>query len=233
MLTKEQHKDLKNVISNHMMADRYENYLVQSIYLDTDNWDVIRASLNKPIYKEKMRMRCYGIPERGSMMFLELKKKYRGIVYKRRIEFPMERLMHDKADTNLREIIADDTSQIGRELAYYLSVNPVYERAHVSYFRNAFSGNDDAGLRVTFDTDAFFRWHSLDYETPGEGHEIFSPDLVLMEIKTQTGIPLWLARLLSDKKIYPISFSKYGIGYTKYILQTKGHMQWTSLSAAQ
>ena len=49
---------------------------------------LIRASLEKPAYKEKLRLRSYGVTEPGGEVFLELKKKYKGIVYKRRITLP-------------------------------------------------------------------------------------------------------------------------------------------------
>ena len=226
MLNQEQFAEIKCVLSKHMTADSYDNYLVQNMYFDTDNWDVIRTSIEKPVYKEKLRLRCYGIPQRDTLMFLELKKKFKGIVYKRRIAFPMEEIF-EKAKS-LHTIIAEDTSQIGRELAFYIRTHPVYERAYIAYQRLAFSG--EAGFRVTFDTDAYFSLHSIGCENPAAGQPIFPEDMILMEVKTAGGIPLWLTQMLSEKKIHPISFSKYGVGYTKYILGDVS--QWTSSSVA-
>jgi len=213
ILNREQYTAVKKSFATRMVADEYANYLVQNVYFDTDNWSVIRESIEKPLYKEKLRLRCYGIPRRDTFMFLELKKKFDGIVYKRRIAFPMEEIFENSK--NLHRIIAQDSSQIGRELAFYLETHPVYERVYIAYQRQAFfDGND---LRVTFDTDTHFRLHSLGYENPRDGNLLIPPDSAIMEIKTGSGVPLWLTEVLSGKKIYPTTFSKYGTGYIKYI----------------
>jgi len=226
MLTQEQHAYILDAFKNHMTADAYGKYLVQNMYFDTDNWDVIQKSIEKPIYKEKLRLRCYGIPTADTKMFLELKKKYKGIVYKRRIAFLMAELFENAK--SLHKIIEEDGSQIARELEFYLKTNPVHEKVYIAYNRAAYS--DGIDLRVTFDTDAYFRLHSLGYESPEVGQVIFPNDKILMEVKTAGGIPLWLTKILSDKKIFPISFSKYGESYIKYILGDV--KQWTSTSSS-
>jgi len=226
MLTKEQFADIQELFDVHMHPDHFSNYLVQNMYFDTANWDSVRTSIEKPVYKEKLRLRCYGIPEKDTLMFLELKKKYKGIVYKRRIAFPMKELFENSK--NLHKIIEDDASQIGRELKFYLDSHDVYERAYISYHRSAFFDGKD--LRVTFDTDAYFRLHSFGYEEPNNGQTLLEPDTILMEVKTAGGIPLWFTEFLSAHKIYPTSFSKYGTGYTKYIMRE--FSQWISSSVA-
>jgi len=212
ILTDAQHISILKIIEQNISEDAYSNYLVQNIFFDTSDWSVIRASIERPVYKEKLRLRCYGIPDVKSTMFLELKKKYEGIVYKRRICLPMQNFMSLPA----REIAAAHHSQIGRELDYYLKTHPVYERAHISYKRAAYAG--ESGLRITFDTDIRFRTDELDYEHPKGGQEILPEKLVLMEIKTPTGMPVWLTKSMSEQKIFPISFSKYGVGYKKFVL---------------
>ena len=213
MLTQEQYLHIKGVIKKYMQEDEFGSYLVQSLYFDTDNWQAIRASIEKPKFKEKLRLRCYGIPTADDIMYLELKKKLRGIVYKRRISFPMALLAHKTP----REIALEDDSQIGRELSFYLNTYPVQEKAHVVYNREPFE--NDQGLRITFDSNLRFCTTKLDYHNPHGGLPILDPHLIIMEVKTQEGIPLWLASELSELKIYPSSFSKYGTGYKKYILQ--------------
>ena len=213
VITESQCLSIYNVITQHIPPDPFGKYLVQSLYFDTENWDVIRASIEKPVYKEKLRLRCYGVPEVDSTIYLELKKKYRGMVHKRRIAFPMEEL-HSKT---ARDIAAADTSQVGRELDFYMKSMPVHEKVHISYHREAFE--DDSGLRITFDTDIRFRTNMLDYQHPDGGLEVLPDVLMVMEVKTLGGMPLWLAHALSEFDIYPTSFSKYGVGYKKYILQ--------------
>ena len=211
LLTQEQYISTHKLISAHATADAYGDYLVQSIYYDTDNWDIIRNSIEKPAFKQKMRLRCYGIPGNSSTVFLELKKKYQGIVYKRRLALPLQK------NLNIRNEISKNNSLTGKEFAFYLKNTNVYERAHVSYNRKAFE--NDIGFRVTFDSDIRFRTNTLDYQNPQGGLTILPPELIIMEVKTIGGIPLWLVNFLSENKIYPHSFSKYGEGYKKYILK--------------
>jgi len=213
VITDAQLLPIYEIITQHIPPDTFGKYLVQSLYFDTDNWDVIRASIEKPVYKEKLRLRCYGVPDMNSTIYLELKKKYKGMVHKRRISFLMDEL-HNKT---ARDIAVADTSQVGRELDFYLKSMPVYEKVHISYNREAFE--DSSGLRITFDTNIRFRTNMLDYQHPDGGLEVLPEGLIVMEVKTLGGMPLWLAQALSTFGIFPTSFSKYGTGYKKYILQ--------------
>ena len=218
IITEAQFLPVYNLIAAYIPPDAFGKYLVQSLYFDTDRWDVIRASIDKPVFKEKMRLRCYGVPDCHATMYLELKKKFRGIVHKRRIAFPMEALDHQ----TVRDITGTDASQVGRELDFYLKSMPVHEKVHISYNRIAFE-NDD--LRITFDANIRFRTNLLDYNHPEGGQPVLPPDLMVVEVKTLGGMPLWLAQAFSKLGIYPTSFSKYGTGYKKFILQKE---LWTS-----
>jgi len=213
VLTPTQCTDIYDIIKQKIPQDKFGEYLVQSVYFDTANWDVIRTSIEKPVYKEKLRLRCYNVSDVNSTIFLELKKKMRGVVYKRRISFPMSELR----GKTVRDIVAQENCQIARELNFYLNINPVSEKAHVSYKRLAFAGED--GLRVTFDSDIRFRTELLDYAHPEGGLPILKDKLVVMEIKTLGGMPMWLANALSAYDIFPTSFSKYGMGYKQSILK--------------
>jgi SPX domain protein involved in polyphosphate accumulation len=204
LITREQGAALADILSQRAAPAGFGEYTVQNLYFDTENWDVIRASTEKPLYKEKMRLRCYGAPNREGKLFLELKKKYKGIVYKRRIAVPAEVF----PDKSIREIVSGESSQISRELDFYLKTNPISEKIYISYRRIAFAGTEDEGLRVTFDTDVRFRPHNLSFERPEDGRLVIPPDMMLMEIKTLGGIPLWLARALSENGVFPRSFSK-------------------------
>jgi len=215
LITYAQHAALYNLLSRRMAPDYYGEYLVQNLYYDTENWDVIRASIESPLFKEKLRLRCYGDISQQSDLFLELKKKYDGVVHKRRIAIPADAL----SGGSVRGAVAKDTSQIAHELGFYLKSHAVSEKMYIVYRRAAFTGTSDAGLRVTIDSDVRFRLGSLDFSCPGYGHAILPQGKTLMEIKTFGGMPIWLARALCDNQIYPTSFSKYGICYTNYILK--------------
>jgi SPX domain protein involved in polyphosphate accumulation len=220
LITREQGAALQSILARRMKRDRFGEYMVQNLYFDTENWDVIRASLEKPPYKEKMRLRCYGAPSRG--LFLELKKKYQGIVYKRRIPVSPA----DFARRSIREIVAGGSAQIAREFDFYLKTHAVSEKIYISYRRIAFTGTEDKGLRVTFDADARFRAEELNFERPGAGRLIIPPGALLAEIKTPAGIPLWLARALSANGVFPRSFSKFGVCYTEYIAKGPPEKGW-------
>lgn len=212
LITQNQAAQLKSTLAQHMKPDGFGTRPVQNLYCDTTNWDIIRTSIEKPYYKEKMRLRCYGIPSSSDLIFLELKKKYAGIVYKRRITVPLQTLLY----RGLKDYLAGQTTQIARELNFHVQSKNVSEKMFVSYHRTAFIGIEDEDLRITLDSKICYRLNMLDFFHPGEGRHILPEDHVLMEIKTSKGVPMWLAKSLSDNKIYTSSFSKYGACYTDY-----------------
>jgi len=212
---REQGIAIKNVIARHMTHDCHGEYLVQNLYYDTDGWDAIRCSIEKPYYKEKIRLRCYGEMNQESRLFFELKKKYNGIVYKRRIVIPAKNFL----SSSIRDVVSKEISQISREIDFYMQANAVSEKMYISYMRTAFVGIADEGLRITFDRDMRIRLDCLNYTRPGIGHALLPQDAMLMEIKTLGGMPLWLTRALSEGEIFPTSFSKCGTCYTNYVLK--------------
>jgi len=165
--------------------------------------------MEKPLYKEKLRLRCYGIPDDTSNVFLELKKKYNGEVNKRRVALPISSLAQP-----LLDVLANENNQIARELAFYMHTNPVAEKLFIAFLRTAYSGIEDEGLRVTFDNGIRYRHDMLDFYNPEEGRVVLHEDYQVMEIKTRTSIPLWLSHLLSKSGIYKTSYSKYGTCFT-------------------
>ena len=219
LITYAQKTALLETISKHIAEDKFANYIVQNLYYDTENWDVVRNSIESPLYKEKMRLRCYGRQAYEAKLFLELKKKYKGVVYKRRAAFSNTLL----SSNDVRDIMDQKSSQILRELQFYLKANSVYERIYLSYKRSAFTGVVDKDLRITFDTDIRYRIHDLEFTQPENGIPVLTPDQTIMEIKIERGMPLWLVHALGENKVYPISFSKCGTCYTDYIRkQQKG-----------
>jgi len=161
-----------------MEPDHYGEYLVQNLYYDTESWDIIRASIERPLYKKKMRLRCYGVMNPESDLFLELKKKYQGIVHKRRIALPVKTHLF----CSIREVLSQGTSQIARELDFYVKATAVSEKIYISYQRTAFAGITEPGFRVTFDTDVRFRLDCLNCACPGDGCLILPPEKILMSV---------------------------------------------------
>ena len=224
LISKEQCTVFQSIISKHMEQEHYGEYLVQNIYFDTENWDIIRTSIEKPLYKEKMRLRCYGIPSNESNFFLELKKKYNGIVYKYRIPIPHNDFF-DLSHIHDMNIAATDDLQVYREMKHFMEKYNVSGKIYICYRRIAYTGDINlqpyaqSELRVTFDSDIRFRLEKLHFLNPFESSIILPKDKIVMEIKTPGIIPLWMARALSELEIFPMPFSKYGKCYTGYLVK--------------
>lgn len=209
LLTQRQLQAVLLAAKPHMVPDAYHHSSIRNIYLDTPDFRLIRRSLEKPIYKEKLRLRSYGTAKAGDPVFVELKKKYRSVVYKRRLSMEREQAMA----CVLGKAPWPDT-QIGHELAYamefYGSLRPA---VFLSYERDAYQGIEDPQLRMTFDSRILYRRQGLTLGAEPWGVPLLGPDQVLMELKVAGGLPLWLARVLSGQGIYKTSFSKYGTAY--------------------
>ena len=213
LVTAEQGAVLQRQLMQYMKIDRQGEYLVQNLYYDTDDWDVIRESIEKPLYKEKLRLRFYGQKTNESRGFLELKKKFKGITYKRRIDFPLCELER----RGIREIVLSIDSQISREIGFFLQRKAVSEKVYIAYTRIAYNGIDDGDLRITFDKDVFFRLINSDNYNSGDNRQILKSNQMIMEIKTAGAMPLWLTKALSENNIFPVPFSKFGTCYTGHI----------------
>jgi len=221
LITKEQGAALQRLITRYAEIDRQGEYLIQDLYYDTDNWDIICKAIEKPLFREKLRLRFYGQYNCECPVFLEIKRKFKGTVYKRRIAFPLSNLKN----CGVMDIVSAFDSQIAREICYFLQVNQVSEKIHIAYKRTAFIGVEDKGLRITFDRNIVFHLCSFNnnyffYEHNPDnynGCQILNDNQVLMEIKTEGAIPLWLTRALGENNIFPVSFSKFGVSYVNHI----------------
>lgn len=215
MLTRAQWQALLEVMQNYMQADQYGRYQIHNIYFDTPDYQIIRNSLEKPMYKEKLRLRQYGTPSADKMAFIELKKKYKGVVYKRRIDLPQ----HQAIDYLWRGEANGAASQILSEIDYFKATHPtLMPRVHLSYEREAYAYAADDDFRVTFDFNIKMRDTDVTLSPDAADKPVLSDEYVLMEVKTVRGVPLWFAEALSKLQIYKTSFSKYGTAYQTYIL---------------
>lgn len=211
LINTEQYEAIRHKLSEHMVEDKYGKSTISNIYFDTPNDLLIRRSIEKPVYKEKLRLRSYGAAEKNGIAYVELKKKYDSVVYKRRIA-----LLYDEAIDFLlnRKKIKD--SQIVREINYFLDLYGDLKPAEViSYDREAMYERENSDLRITFDKNILCRDYDLSLKKGVYGESILEDGYTLMEIKTGTSIPLWLCDVLSKNAIYKTSFSKYGVAYTK------------------
>ena len=218
LLTIEQKEKILKSMEPYMKLDAYGKTTIRNLYFDTDTYLLIRRSLEKPIYKEKLRLRSYAQTDSDSQIFVELKKKYKKVVYKRRISMSEEEAMlwfrHN--------ITPDKKSQILNEIEYFLQY---YKKLHptmfISYEREAYYGNDNTDFRITFDDNILCRQTDLSLRCGIYGTPILPDGIVLMEIKCSGGIPLWLTSILSNEHLYKTSFSKYGTAYRTMIFPQK------------
>ena len=213
LLSPAQVRAVRQGIAPYMTPDVHPKYSICNLYYDTEAYDLIRASLEKPLYKEKLRLRSYGVPGGRDPVFVEIKKKYDGVVYKRRIT------MEEQAAARYLQGGGEaDGSQISREIDWFLRYYRPEAKAFIAYDREAWAAADGGELRITFDTALRVRSNELDLRRGDHGVPLFGEDLILMEIKIPGAAPLWLSRLLSDNRIYPTSFSKYGMYYRQFVL---------------
>lgn len=216
LLEEEQYRALKNAVSEFMTEDEFGVHTIMNIYLDNRNNDVIRSSLGKPVYKEKLRLRCYGSKaEDDSEAFLEIKKKYRGITYKRRFEGAYKEL-HDYITSGIKP---ETRGQVFEEMDYLIKRMGLKPKIVICYDRDAFYGNEDNEFRVTFDGNIRYRRNDLDLRSGDSGSYLMSQPFRVMEVKSVGAIPMRLVRVLSELKVYHGSFSKYGNIYSSEVRQ--------------
>ncbi len=214
LLTLEQKEIILKTIEPYMALDRYGKTTVRNIYFDTDTYLLVRRSIEKPIYKEKLRIRSYAQASSDSTVFAELKRKYDGIVYKRRIDLPERDAV--KWISGKRK--CPRHTQISNEIDYFLSrYGTLYPSAFISYDREAYACRDGGDFRVTFDERVLCRTEDMTLTSEVYGTPVLDDKAVLMEIKCSGGIPMPLSQTLSRERIYKTSFSKYGSAYEKII----------------
>ena len=216
LLSAAQYAALMERLAPYIEPDEYFQSTVSSIYYDTRDFRLIRHSIDAPVYKEKLRLRSYREHTgAGDEVFVELKKKYRGVVYKRRVVTTEERA----AAWLSGETAAPEDGQVEREIDWFLRTYRPVPRACIACERTAWRAVEDAELRITFDEKLRWREDALTLTAGTEGQPLVGEGEVLMELKLPNAAPLWLARLLSELRLFPVSFSKYGTAYKNYILE--------------
>ena len=214
LLNAEQKERVLQAMEPYMTLDGYGRTTIRNIYFDTDNYRLVRHSIEKPVYKEKLRIRSYRQAEEDSTVFVELKKKYRKVVYKRRGSLPEKEAMEWVSGRNR----CRGDSQIAGEVDYFLKYyQQLYPTVFLSYEREAYYSNDGSDFRVTFDDTVLCRQEDISLESEVYGTPLLPEGKVLMEIKCSGGIPLWMTYVLSEEHIYRTSFSKYGTAYKTMI----------------
>lgn len=214
-LTLDQKAHLLAEVGEQLIPDRHGRSTICSLYLDTPDFLLIRNSIDATVYKEKLRLRSYGTPAADGQVFLEIKKKYKGVVYKRRAAMTL-----CQAETYLRDGTRPVESQIMAELDYAMRFYRHPQPAMlIAYEREAYFVKDLPNLRLTFDGAVRYRREGLHLSQGSEGKTILPDNETLLEIKTDGAMPVWLAHALDRCGIFPASFSKYGTAYQDFLMQ--------------
>lgn len=205
------YEELRYRLKPYMEEDKYGLHTICNIYYDTKDSLLIRRSIEKPKYKEKLRLRSYGIPNLDSHVFLEIKKKYRKVVNKRRIELTLKEA-YDYVERGIRP---DLEGQILNEIDFFLKRYPLEKSLYLAYDRIALFGKEDNQFRITFDQNIRSRRRFMGLENGDKGELLLPEHYYLMESKIMGATPLWFTKILSELNLYPTSFSKYGNIYKK------------------
>ena len=209
ILTAKQKDLLLEAMDGYMQLDGYGKTTIRNIYYDTSDMRLIRNSLDKPEYNEKLRVRSYRQVKEHDDVFVEIKKKYDGVVYKRRAEMSLK----EAEDYLYKGIHPQIDTQIMRELDWFLKTNPVQPAVYLAYDRRAYAGILEPEFRLTLDRNIRARYKQLKLTDGAVGESVIPENMTLMEIKIPGAMPFWMARLLSDMQLFPVSISKYGTYY--------------------
>jgi hypothetical protein len=219
------YKEIENRLFQYMELDEYnkthELYTISNIYFDTKENHLIRSSLSKPQYKEKLRLRAYGVPTGEEKVYLEVKKKVCGVVNKRRTKLKLMEAYNFVATGKKPDIKDYMNRQVLNEIEYMLKIYNLEPKLYLAYDRKAFFCKENRDLRITFDSNVRTRRYDLKLENGDYGEKQLEKDTLIMEIKAENNMPLWLSKLLSENKVYKTSYSKYGKEYETLLLNDK------------
>lgn len=214
LLTDEQYAYFYNDLLKYMELDAYnqkhEYYSISNLYFDTPHDSLIRASLSKPKYREKLRLRSYGIPEEKAKVYLEIKKKVFGLVNKRRTALKLEEAYEFVSSGQAPKLADYMNKQVLEEIKYFLRIYDLEPKVYLAYERKALFDKDNRDLRITFDTNIRSRRYDLKLEQGDYGEPLVKDGRWLMEVKAEKTVPIWLSQLLSKHGLYRTGFSKYG-----------------------
>lgn len=233
LITDEVLQKIKPQLQEYMELDAFSRngdyYSICNIYYDTPDHAIIRKSIDKPIYKEKLRLRSYGVVGPRDKVYLEIKKKFNGRVNKRRTPMHLEDACRYIEEHQRLKVKKPLSEQILSEIDYFLLRYPnITPTLYLSYDRNAMFGIGDPSFRITFDTNIRTRRNEVGLDRGNYGELLLPAGMWIMEAKITNSVPLWFAKLLSYNHIYPTTFSKYGEEYKRALQRNEIDLSMTS-----
>lgn len=208
-ITDSDYKKLMRKINDKLEKDKYFKETIYNVYFDNDSNELINRSMDKPMYKEKVRLRSYEIPKNDTVVFLEIKKKFDDYGNKRRIE-----ITHKEAlDYIEKRKIPKCNKQIMNEIDYCFNKYNLKPIVSINYDRLAYYFKEDPSYRITFDNNVRYSFNDVSLKDLSDSNLLFENGYI-MEVKTLNGLPLWFNKILDELRIYPTSYSKIGKIYT-------------------
>ena len=222
LLDRETYEKVIEVMDAHMELDshnqNHEPYTIANIYYDTDDDYLIRQSLSKPAYKEKLRLRAYGVPDASTKVFLEIKRKFNGIVNKRRTKLRLKEAYDFINSGHEPETAKYMNKQVLNEIEYFLHTYNLKPKLYMAYDRIAYFEKGNPDLRISFDRNIRSRRYDVHLEDGDYGEQLLDDGMCVMEVKTALAKPLWLTEMLTELNIKRRSFSKYGTEFKKQVI---------------
>lgn len=214
LITVNQYEALLVSLAPYMRSDKNGKggrYTVTSLYFDSPNHQIYYETKNKLKYRQKLRLRVYDETDENGTAFFEVKQKHKKVVNKRRLLMPIREANRYLAKDLEAPLENYETSneQVMKEIHYFRQFYNLQPEMIVSYDRHAMHGIDDAELRLTFDFNLRSRKEDLFVEHGSYGDYFINPNLVVLEVKVNDSVPLWLARILQSLECEQRSASKF------------------------
>ncbi|WP_142826013.1 polyphosphate polymerase domain-containing protein [Planococcus soli] len=214
LISKEQYNRLIEEMGNRMRSDKNGDngkYTVTSLYFENEAKQIYFETKNKLQYRQKLRLRVYGDTDLAGTAFFEVKQKHKDVVNKRRAVIPLAeayRYLKEGSKGGLDHFHVSNR-QVLKEIDYFINYYGLQPEMIVSYDRHALHGVDDEDLRITFDFNLRCRNQDLHLEHGTYGDPFIDLNLVVLEVKVDHSVPLWLVRILQSLDCEQRSASKF------------------------
>lgn len=214
LITVQQYDALVDQMKLHMRPDKNGQngyYTVTSLYFDNADHTIYYETKNKLKFRQKLRLRVYDDADIYDKAFFEIKQKHKKVVNKRRMLLPLSearRYLKESPITSVDQLESSNP-QVFQEIDHFRRLYQLHPEMIISYDRHALHGIEDDNLRVTFDLNLRCRNYDLNLEHGSYGKQVIDPNLVVLEVKVDHSVPLWLTRLLQDLQCEQKSASKY------------------------
>ena len=197
-------------------ADQTHSYEIASVYYDTKDLRFFWDREESVGYRRKIRLRSYNKNNESIALFIEIKEKHKQLVAKKRINMRDRHILdlgipHNELPLSMVIENLEDT-EAAREMAYLHDRLDLFPVVNVRYIRKAYIPVTEHDMRITLDTRITAGGHSLPVYDKDSEKFILAPDQGVLEIKTNSSIPLWLYSVMKRYDFIHHRFSKYCLG---------------------